>query len=96
MDEALTRLERAMLDNVGQEKASTGEQASYIEALETRNKQLARDNEEMKKHCIALKDGYEALEEKCRQLEQVNDSAEKELTATLHDLDQIIARNSLH
>jgi len=96
IEEALTRLERAVLNSETQGQANTSEQAIYIEQLETKNKQLARDHDEMKKHCIALKNGYEALEEKCRRLEIANDSAEKELSATLRDLDQIIAQKSLH
>lgn len=96
MDEALTRLERAVLSRERQGQASSGEQAVYIERLEVENKQMARDLAEMKKNCIALKNGYEVLEEKYARLENANDLAEKELVATLHDLDQIIARKSLH
>ncbi len=96
MEEALTRLERAVLSREKQGQASSGEQAVYIERLETENKQMARDLSEMKKNCIALKNGYELLEEKCSKLANANDSADKELVATLHDLDQIIARKSLH
>ncbi|MBL4800999.1 MAG: hypothetical protein JKY45_03835 [Emcibacter sp.] len=96
LEEALTRLERAVLNNETQEQAGMSEQALYIEQLEAKNQQLSRDQEKMKKHCIALKNSYEALEVKCRRLENANDSAEKELTATLKDLDQIIAQKSLH
>ncbi|MBL4895138.1 MAG: hypothetical protein JKY59_09800 [Emcibacter sp.] len=96
LEEALTRLERAVLNSEKQEQVSTSEQAIYIEQLEAKNIQLSRDQEEMKRHCIALKKSYEALEAKCKRLENANDSAEKELTATLHDLDQIIAQKSLH
>lgn len=93
LDEVLTRLERAVLSHDTQ---GSGEKAVYIEQLETENKQLSRDLTEMKKNCIALKNGYEMLEEKCRKVENANDSAEKELVATLHDLDQLIAQKSLH
>ncbi len=93
VEEALTRLERAVLNR---NLKGAGEQAVYIEQLETENKQMTRDLAEMKKHCIALKNGYELLEKKCARLENANDSAEKELTATLHDLDQLIAQKSLH
>ncbi|PCI45541.1 MAG: hypothetical protein COB49_09925 [Alphaproteobacteria bacterium] len=96
VDEALTRLERVLLSRTGQGQASSGEQAVYIERLEEENRQMARNLAEMKKSCIALKNGYELLEEKCAKLENANVSAEKELVATLHDLDQIIARKSLH
>ncbi len=96
IEEALTRLERAILNSETQGHESTSEQATYIEQLEIENKQMAREHDEMKKHCIGLKNGYEALEEKCRRLENANESAEKELTNTLHDLDQIIAQKSLH
>lgn len=96
VDEALTRLERAVLSRDRQGQASSDEQAVYIERLETENRQLARDFAEMKKNCIALKNGYEVLEEKCKRLKNANDSADKELVATLHDLDQIIAQKSLH
>lgn len=95
IEEALTRLERAIL-NSEKGHASSGEQAVYIEQLEAENKKMTREHDEMKKHCIGLKNGYEALEEKYRRLENANESAEKELTGTLHDLDQIIARKSLH
>lgn len=96
IEEALMRLERAVLRSESRDETSVSEQALYIEQLEIRNKKLARENEEMKKHCATLKDGYMVLEEKCRRLEAVNDSAEKELTATLRDLDQLIAQKSLH
>ncbi len=96
VEEALTRLERAVLDRNLKGTASSGEQAVYIEQLETENKQMTRDLAEMKKHCIALKNGYEMLEKKYARLENANDSAEKELAATLHDLDQLIAQKSLH
>ncbi len=96
IEEALTRLERAVLRSESREQTSVSEQAHYIEQLEIRNKKLARENEEMKKHCATLKDGYMALEQKCQRLEAVNDSAEKELTATLRDLDHLIAQKSLH
>lgn len=96
VDEALTRLERAVLSRKSEGKSNNGERAVYIERLETENKQLARDYAEMKKNCIALKNVYEVLEEKCKKLENANDSAEQELVATLHDLDQIIAQKSLH
>ncbi len=93
VEEALIRLERAVLNRNAK---GAGEQAVYIEQLETENKQMTRDLAEMKKHCIALKNGYELLEKKCVRLENANDSAEKELAATLHDLDQLIAQKSLH
>ncbi|PCI32030.1 MAG: hypothetical protein COB54_08260 [Alphaproteobacteria bacterium] len=96
VDEALTRLERAVFSRKNQGQASSSEQAVYIEQLEIENKKLARELTQMKKNCIALKNGYEAMEEKCTRLEKANDSAEKELVSTLHDLDQIIARKSLH
>lgn len=96
VNEALIRLERAVLSHESRGQVSSGEQAVYIERLETENKQMARDFSEMKKSCIALKNGYELLEEKYAKLENANDSAGKELVATLHDLDQIIARKSLH
>jgi len=96
MEEALTRLERAVLSHKPQDITSAGEQAIYIERLENENKQMNRDLSEMKKHCVALKNGYEILEKKCRRLEDANDSAEKELATTLQDLDQLIAQKSLH
>ena len=96
IDEALTRLERALSKGAKQGKASTSEQAVYIEQLEIENKKLAREHAQMKKNCIALKNGYETLEKKCKKLENANDSAEKELVSTLNDLDQVIARKSLH
>jgi len=96
IEEALTRLERAVLDRGQRRGAGSGEQGVYIEQLETENRQMARDMDEMKKHCIALKKGYEALEEKCARLANANDSAERELAATLRDLDKLIAQKSLH
>lgn len=96
VDEALTRLERAVLSRKKDGQTNNGEQSAYVEQLETENKQLTRDFAEMKKNCIALKNGYEILEEKCKKLEQANDSAEKELVLSLHDLDQLIAQKSLH
>lgn len=82
MEEALMRLERAVLNRESQEITSSGEQAGYIEQLETENKQMARDMVLMK--------------EKYRRLEKITDSAERELLATLNDLDQMIAQKSLH
>jgi len=96
VEEALTRLERAVLDHERQGMTSSSEQGAYIEQLETENKKMSRDLAEMKKHCLALKGGYEILENKYMRLEDINDSAEKELAATLHDLDQLIAQKSLH
>ena len=96
IEEALTRLERTLLSRKSGGKASNGEQAVYIEQLETKNKQMARDLEDITKHCIALKSSQTALEKKCQLLENINDSAEKELAATMQDLDQLIAQKSLH
>lgn len=96
VEEALTRLERAILSRQQKGGTSRGEQIVYIEQLESEKKQLAVSLEEMKKHCIALKNSYDALEEKCRRLENANDSASKELAATLDDLDNLIAQKSLH
>lgn len=96
VDEVLTRLERAVLDRERKSGAGISEQVLYIEQLEAANKKQSRDLEEMKKHCIALKNGYEILEGKCKRLENANDSAERELAATLRDLDQLIAQKSLH
>lgn len=96
IEAALIRLERAVLDRRPQNIALSGEQASYIDQLEGENRQMARDIAEMKKHCLALKGGYEILAEKYQQLEDINNSAEKELASTLRDLDQLIAQKSLH
>ncbi|PCJ31584.1 MAG: hypothetical protein COA93_10775 [Alphaproteobacteria bacterium] len=96
MEEALTRLERTLLSRAAQGVTTSGEQAVYIERLESENKQMSRDLAEMKKHCVALKNGYESLEKKCQNLADANDSAEKELAITLRDLDQLIAQKSLH
>jgi len=96
MDEALTRLERAVLDRQAQDAAPPGEQADYISRLESENRQMARDVADMKKHCLALKGSYEILVEKYQLLESINESAEKDLAATLQDIDQLIARQSLH
>ncbi|MCF8474776.1 MAG: hypothetical protein K9G26_08775 [Emcibacter sp.] len=96
VEEALIRLERAILDQKKKTEPISAEQASYMEELENKNKQLSRDAEEMKKHCIALKTGYEALEKKYKKLEKINESAEKALETTIHDIDQIIAQKSLH
>lgn len=96
VEEALMRLERAILNRQQKGGASRGEQIVYIEQLESEKKQLAIDLEDMKRHCIALKNSYDTLEEKCRRLENINDSASKELAATLDDLDNLIAQKSLH
>lgn len=96
MDEALTRLERAVLDRQKRDAAPSGEQAGYIAQLESENRQMARDVADMKKHCIALKTSYEILAEKCQRLEDINQVAEKDLASTLQDIDQLIARQSLH
>lgn len=96
IEDALLRLERALLTRRQMAGVSSGEQASYIAELEGQNKKLARDLEEMKKHCVTLKKGYELLEGKYRRLEEANDSAEKELATTLQDLDALIAQKSLH
>ena len=95
-EELLTRLERALLSREGQEKASVSEQILYIQQLEEKNKQLTRDQDEMKKHCIALKSSYEALEKKYASLENITAAAEKNISDTLSDLDKIIAQKSLH
>ena len=96
LEEALIRLERAVLSKPVQDTSDATERAIYIEQLEQENKKLTRSLDEMKKHCIALKNGYEMLEDKCARLEKANDSAERELANTLQDLDQIIAQKSLH
>jgi len=96
MDEALTRLERAVLGRQAPDAPPSGEQAGYIAQLESENRQMARDVADMKKHCLALKGSYEILAEKYQRLESINESAEKNLAATLQDIDQLIARQSLH
>lgn len=96
MEEALMRLERAVLNRGTRAQADTGEQAIYIEQLESENIQMARDLANIKENCAALKTGYEELEGKYTRLAKINDSAERELLATLHDLDQLIAQKSLH
>jgi len=96
MDEALTRLERAILGRQVRDAVPSGEQADYIARLESENRQMARDVADMKKHCLALKASYELLAEKYQRLEDINQSAEKDLAATLQDIDQLIARQSLH
>ncbi|PHZ85707.1 hypothetical protein [Paremcibacter congregatus] len=96
IEDAILRLERALLSRSEKTGVSSDEQAGYIAELEEQNKKLMRELDETKKHCITLKKGYELLEAKYRRLEEANDSAEKELATTLQDLDALIAQKSLH
>jgi len=91
-EEALTRLERALLSR----KQPAGESDIKTAQLEMKNQQMSRDLEEMKKHCIALTTGYDMLKEKNRQLENAHEAAADDLSTTLRDLDKLIAQNSLH
>lgn len=96
LEEALTRLERSVLDKQRKIKAGSDEQMDYIEQLEKENRQLNRQVEKLNQDCLTLKKGYKAQENKTRKLEKLNDSVGKELTATIMDLDRIIAQESVH
>lgn len=96
MEAALTRLERTVFDHKRQDLAASHERTGYMEQLEEKNRQMTRDMTEMKKHCIALKASYDSLAEKYQRLENINISAERDLAATLQDLDHLIAQKTLH
>lgn len=96
LEEALTRLERALLNRENKGQMDVGEQAVYIEQLETDNKKKFRDLETLTKKYADLKDRNAVLEKKCQLLEKTNDSAEKELAIMLKDLDLLISQKNLH
>ena len=87
LEEVLARLERAILSKQAKFKSGSSEQADFINQLEKENRALSRELE-------VARDNVEKLEERLERLEDAGDSAEKEISLMVKQLDSLIADQS--
>lgn len=89
LDEVLGKLEKSITSKAIKAQAGSGEQADFIHQLEKESRALARELE-------VARANVEKLEERVEVLETAGDSAEKEISVMIKQLDGLISEQPTH